>query len=95
MATMGTESTDGERKGMAMRLRTKPWRDVLQERAERRARVIKAEDIVGAYQQGKRDFAAGRSINATRYRDPKLDEAWMRGQVDAMRAKRAGSVRGR
>lgn len=77
-----------------MRLRTKPWRDVHAEPASKR-RVITPEAIVAAYQQGKRDFAAGRSIYAVRYRDPKMAEAWERGQTDAMRAARAGALRGR
>ena len=46
------------------------------------------EEVREAYQQGKRDHAAGRSINAPRYRDPLKDAAWHRGQCDAMRAKR-------
>lgn len=77
-----------------MKLRSKPWRDVHAEPASKR-RVITPEAIVAAYQQGKRDFAAGRSINAPRYRDADMDAAWHRGQTDAMRAARAGAVRGR
>lgn len=67
-----------------MRLKTKPWRDVHAEPASKR-RVITPEAIVAAYQQGKRDFAAGRSINAPRYADKQQDEAWERGFLDALR----------
>lgn len=47
----------------------------------------KNAEILAAYRQGRKDFAAGRSINAPRYSDRRLDESWHRGQCDAMREK--------
>lgn len=68
-------------------LRTKPWSQAIAEPMQRK-RVITAEDITAAYQQGRKDHAAGRSLSLPRYSDKDRDEAWQRGQLDAMRAKR-------
>lgn len=71
-----------------MRLKAKPWSQVLEGQSKLRAKaVVKQDEIMAAYRQGRKDFAAGRSINAPRYSDRRLDESWHRGQCDAMREK--------
>jgi hypothetical protein len=51
---------------------------------------MKQEEILAAFNQGKRDYDAGRSLNAIRYADKAKDEAWRRGYHAAQQKKAKG-----